>query len=212
MADRHPVEKADLRVTEAVADARHDPLVRAAGWISEVADQPPLRALTGGAIVLGLALGDRRMARAGARALLAHSLATWAKGAIKARVDRTRPDHALERGYHADADGGTDEHELSSFPSGHTAGALAVSQAVARDYPGTRAGGVAFAAAVAAIQVPRAKHFVSDVAAGALIGWAAEWAASRIVDAVSAIVEADADPVARRPAAAHHLVPQPALP
>jgi len=213
MAERHPVEQADIEVTEAVADVRHAPLVRAAGALSEVADQPPLRALTIGTAALGLWRRDRRMVRAGVRALAAHTVATWVKSAIKARVDRTRPDHALDTRYRLDPDGGTDRHELSSFPSGHTAGALAVTQALARDYPETQAAGLAFSAAVAAVQVPRAKHFVSDVAAGAAIGWASERLVSAALDALlpSGVVEADADPLAF-PAVRDYLVPEPALP
>ena len=215
MGERHPVEKADIRVTEAVADARHQPLVRAAGWVSELADQPPLRAITAATVTAGLLRRDPRLVRAGVRMLAAHTLATWAKSAIKARVDRTRPDHALETRYRMEK-GSAREHELSSFPSGHTAGALSVTQALARDYPATRATGLAASAAVALVQIPRCKHFVSDVAAGAAIGWAAEQVSSRALDALeglvrSAIVEADADPVALA-GVGDDLVPQPALP
>lgn len=178
------VERADLAVTETLAGERDRPAVRWAGLLSEVADQPPLRALTGAALALGLWRRDRRLARAGVRMLAAHTLATAIKSAVKARVDRTRPDHALDTRYRM-ARGGSRAHELTSFPSGHTAGALAVTRALARDYPATAAAGRAATLAVAAIQVPRAKHFVSDVAAGALIGWAAEALVSAALDALT---------------------------
>jgi undecaprenyl-diphosphatase len=135
--------------------------------------------LTLGAATVGLARRDPRLTRVGMRMFAAHTLATWAKTLIKRSIDRTRPAHALENGYEMRA-GHSRKHELSSFPSGHTAGSLAVTQALARDYPGSRAAGLAATAAVAAIQVPRAKHFVSDVVAGAAIGWAAEQVSSRL--------------------------------
>jgi len=215
MGERHPVEKADIRVTEAVADTRHTPLVRAAGFLSEAADQPPLRIAMTAWLAVGLVRRDPRLVRAGLRMAAAHTLATWVKSAIKARVDRTRPDHALATRYRMEK-GGTEKHELSSFPSGHTAGALAVTQALTRDFPETRAGGLAASAAVAAVQVPRAKHFVSDVAVGAAIGWAAEQVTSRALDwgearLRSAIVEADADAV-RLGGAGDDLVAEPAFP
>lgn len=175
------VEKLDATVTEAVAEQSERPWVRVLGTLSEVGDQPPMRALTLGTAAVGLAMRDPRLTRAGLRMFAAHTLATAAKTAIKRSVDRTRPEHALQEGYRMER-GGSREHQLSSFPSGHTAGALAVTQALARDYPGTTAPGLAFSAWIGAMQVPRCKHFVSDVAAGALIGWAAEQVSSRLFD------------------------------
>jgi membrane-associated phospholipid phosphatase len=175
------VEKVDVAVTEAVAEQAGRPWVKVLGQLSEVADQPPMRVLTLGTAAVGLALRDPRLTRAGLRMFAAHTLATWTKTAIKRRVDRTRPDVALEDRYRMER-GGSQEHGLSSFPSGHTAGALAVTQALARDYPGSRAAGFAFSAWAGAMQVPRCKHFVSDIAAGALVGWAAEAISSRLFD------------------------------
>lgn len=177
----NPVEQADLAVSKAMSEQRHRPLVRLAGTLSEVADQPQLRALALGAAAVGLWRRDPALTRAGLRMFAAHTLATWTKSLVKNRVDRTRPDHALETEYRMEG-GDSDEHELSSFPSGHTAGALAVTQALARDYPGSRAAGLAATAAIAAIQIPRCKHFVSDIVAGALIGWAAEQVSSHAFD------------------------------
>lgn len=208
MSEHHPVEKVDLRVTEAVADARHAPAVRAAGWLSEAADQPPLRIAMAAWLAVGVARRDPRLLRAGVRMLAAHTLATWAKSAIKARIDRTRPDHALATRYRMEK-GGTERHELSSFPSGHTAGALAVTQALARDYPETRATGLAASTAVAVVQVPRCKHFVSDVAAGAAIGWAAEQVSSRAIDWVAPALDRV---VRRRPASGAWTSPAPSRP
>lgn len=175
------VEKVDVTVTEAVAEQSDRPWVRVLGFLSEVADQPPMRVLTLGTAAAGLALRDPRLTRTGLRMFAAHSLATAVKTVIKRSIDRTRPDVALETRYRMER-GDSREHDLSSFPSGHTAGALAVTQALARDYPQTTAPGLAFSAWVGAMQVPRCKHFVSDVAAGAVIGWASEQASSRLFD------------------------------
>ncbi len=175
------VERVDLVVTEAIDTQRDRPLVKVAGFLSEIGDQPPLRALTLGAAAVGLWRRDPRLTRVGLRMFLAHSLATGVKTLVKRSVDRTRPDHALDNRYRMER-GDSHRHELSSFPSGHTAGALAVTQALARDYPGSRAAGLAATTAIAAIQVPRAKHFVSDLVAGAAIGWAAEQVSSRLLD------------------------------
>jgi len=173
------VEQADLAVARRVTADRH-PLVRLAGKASELADQPPLRALTLGTIAVGLARGDGRLARAGARMFAAHTLATWMKDRVKVRIDRTRPETARDEGYRA-GPGEATEHAVTSFPSGHTAGALAVTLALARDYPSARDPGLVLTAAVAAVQLPRAKHFLSDVIAGAAIGWAADRIVGRVL-------------------------------
>lgn len=179
------LDHADRKVTQAATAKRDTPIVRALGQLSEVGDQPPLRVLSLGTIAIGLWRRDRRLAVAGARMLAAHTLATWLKTRIKRRVDRTRPDHALEAGYRIEA-GDSDEHALSSFPSGHTAGAVAVAQALARDYPAAAGPARVAAAAIAIVQVPRAKHFVGDVVAGAIVGLVAERVASAVVDRLTA--------------------------
>jgi undecaprenyl-diphosphatase len=167
------LEKADLAISEQVAEQRERPLVKALGAASEVGDQPPLIALGVGTIAAGLLRQDRRMTRAGARLLASHLLATTIKNGIKHSVDRTRPDHALDHEYRLER-GDSHAHELNSFPSGHTAGAVAVARAAVRDYPGLALPAYGAAAAIAAIQIPRCKHFLSDIAVGAAIGWAAE--------------------------------------
>lgn len=184
------VEDADLAVTDAVAGHRHSPAVKIAGKASEIGDQPPMIAISTMTLIAGMMLRDRRLARAGARMLLAHGLATGVKTAIKRSIDRTRPDHALKAGYRS-RKGSSETHELSSFPSGHTAGAVAVAEAVARDYPGIAGPARAAAVSIAAVQIPRCKHFVSDIAAGAVIGLAAERVSSVLVDVVEEWFDGD---------------------
>lgn len=166
------LERADLRVTRAIARHRRKPAVKAAGEASEIGDQPPLRAISAAVLLLGLWRRDATLARVGADMLASHTLATAVKDVVKQTVDRTRPDHAIEKGYRMEK-GGSRTHSLSSFPSGHTAGAVAVAEAVAHGFPALAVPARCAAGAVALIQIPRCKHFVSDIAAGAAIGWAA---------------------------------------
>lgn len=169
-----------MKVTRRVAKHRKDPLVKALGKAAEVGDQPPMIALSGATIAFGFFRGDARMTRAGLRMLAAHALATGIKTIIKRSIDRTRPDEAIDNGGHEMKKGKSKRHELSSFPSGHTAGAVAVARAAVRDYPGIAVPAYTAAAAVAAIQIPRCKHFVTDIAVGAAIGLAAEALVSRV--------------------------------
>lgn len=173
--------KKALRVdTEAThrATRADDPLpVRLAGRASELADQPPLIALSAATIAAGLLLRRPVVLRNGVRMLASHLLATGAKTVLKGAVDRTRPSRAVVEGHHAGKGRGTDDTSLNSFPSGHTAGAVAVAEAVAAGSPGVALPVRAAAAGVAALQPSQGKHYISDVAVGAAIGWLAERAA-----------------------------------
>lgn len=169
-------EKADIAVADAVEPLHDTAPVQLLGWASEIADQPQLITSCAALCVVGLGIGNKRLARAGARMLVAELVVTKLKSIIKHRIDRTRPAE-LAKGHGYTARAGSDESsEMSSFPSGHTAGAVAVARAHAREYPAQGIIGYGLAAAIAAIQVPRGKHYVSDLVAGALLGVAAEQA------------------------------------
>ena len=169
-AQANLLERADVAVAKAVAPVSDTPLVKVLGALSEASDQPQMRILCAGMIVAGWVRGDRRLAGAGIRMLAAHSLATGIKTLIKHRIDRTRPTLLVEEGRYDMAPGNSDEHDESSFPSGHTAGAVAAAMAYARVYPEHRGGAYAIAAAASLMQVPRCKHYPSDIGAGAIIG------------------------------------------
>jgi len=164
--------------------ARHkDPVVATLGTLSEVADQPPLIMLSAAAAMAGVVLDRPGLARTGLRMLAAELVATGIKHVIKRRVDRTRPHKMLAEGRYKlshEGDDASDEGPWSSFPSGHTAGAVAVARAVARDNAQLAIPAAAFAVGVGLIQVPRRAHFPSDVIAGAVVAIVAEW----MVDAV----------------------------
>jgi undecaprenyl-diphosphatase len=106
--------------------------------------------------------------------LAAHLLATAAKTAIKHRFDRSRPSKALADGHTRFERGDSDDHQLNSFPSGHTAGVVAVARAAAREIDGAAVPAALGAGAVAAIQPAAGNHYLSDVIVGGAIGWIAE--------------------------------------
>jgi membrane-associated phospholipid phosphatase len=182
---------ADEAAAEAALPYRGSPAMEALGRFASLGDQPPLRTLCVAVIAAGVAGRNRRLARAGVRMLVAHTLATLAKDYVKERVDRTRPrsrgdggkDHIPKPGRHT-------AKEETSFPSGHSAGAAAVARAFARDYPEYAAPAYAAGGALALAQIPRCAHYPTDVGAGLAIGAAAE----AIVDIGIGLVEETPSP------------------
>ena len=169
------IEKADITVAEATGELQDNPAIDALGTASEMADQPPLIALSAAVLVAGILTRRPLLARTGARMLAAHFLATGMKSMVKHSVDRTRPHVLVEEGRYELSEGnGTDDTRLNSFPSGHTAGAVAVAEAVARSAPRFAWPARIWAASIAAIQIPRCSHYVSDIAVGAAIGMAGD--------------------------------------
>ncbi|GAA3707942.1 hypothetical protein GCM10022268_16620 [Sphingomonas cynarae] len=164
------------------ATRQHDgPVMRAAGKASELADQPPLIALSTATMVAGMVLRHPAVLRAGTRMLASHLIATGIKTVLKSGIDRTRPARAVKEGHRIGKGDGADDSSLNSFPSGHTAGAVAVAQAVAHESTAAGLPLQAAAIGVAAMQPRRGKHYVSDVVAGAAIGWASERAAGALL-------------------------------
>lgn len=174
MSKLHKAARADRKVTHKAAEARDSWPVRIAGTASEAADQPPLVVLSLATVAFGAVLRRRNVALGGVRMLASHALATGVKTLLKNTVDRTRPAKAIAEGHHIGKGHGADDTDLNSFPSGHTAGAVAVAQAAARDMPVVALPGRVAALLVAGVQMPRGKHYISDVLAGAAIGWASE--------------------------------------
>jgi PAP2 superfamily protein len=167
-------EVADVALATHLAKHKDHPLVRGLGAISEVGDQPPLLVISGAVLAYGVLAGDRRAAGAGARMLGSLILATWIKTGLKRLVARTRPNVLLDKGQYELEAFGPDEGSWHSFPSGHTAGSVAVARAVGRAYPQARTPAYAGAAAVALVQIPRGAHYPADVVVGAVVGVIAE--------------------------------------
>lgn len=179
VADASPLEKADIAVVEQVASSRRHPAVRAAAKLSELGDQPPLFALGGAVLALGLVRRSRREVEAGLRVLAAEALATGIKHLVKRAVRRSRPHVLLDEGEYRAEVGEAPRKQEQSFPSGHTAGAVAVAGALAPVYPKAAAPLWVAAAAIALIQAPRGAHYPTDIAAGAAIGAFSAWAVDR---------------------------------
>ena len=170
--------------------------------VAKATDEPPLLALAVGTLALGTVLRRPAVTRTGARMLASHLLATGMKTVLKASVDRTRPD-VDEPGAHLKKGTGTADTDRNAFPSGHTAGAMAVARSVAHDVPAAALPVQLAAGAAGAAQVPRGAHHATDVAAGAAIGWLSERLASWAIGTVDRYVEKRAQVAAEAEVEAH---------
>ncbi|MFE2610794.1 phosphatase PAP2 family protein [Streptomyces mirabilis] len=95
-------------------------------------------------------------------------------GLCKQLADRPRP--PKEWFPHDEAD---DRPDSSSFPSGHTAAAVAFTAAVVPAWPAVGAACALTAGLVALERVQSGAHYPSDVAVGAAIGLASAWLTRR---------------------------------
>jgi membrane-associated phospholipid phosphatase len=181
--DANAIEQADVAIAQKAGEYRDTPVVKALGTFSELADQPPLITICALTLATGLVTRQPRLALAGARMLASHLAATGMKAVVKKSIDRTRPNILLEENRYETGKGRHNESDYNSFPSGHTAGAVAVARAVVRDYPSSAPAAYSLATLVALIQIPRCKHYLSDITVGAAIGWVAEAIASRGLEA-----------------------------
>lgn len=183
-------EAADIRVGVSLARAKDTRRVRALAAASEAGGWKWLLALSTGTLALGVMRRDPRLAEAGRHMLVAGILAAATKTTVKRVVHRTRPNVLMDEGLYRKGWFGPNVGPWQSFPSGHSALSVAVATAAGRAYPEVR--GVASAAAlgVVAVQVLRGAHFPADVAAGALVGLAAEAVDHRVAlgrDAVAGL-------------------------
>ena len=186
--------RADKATHEAMKPYEDSVAVKLLSRASKIGNQPQLYAMSGALLAAGLARRDRRMARAGGRMIASLAAATLAKNFVKHRIDRTRPRSADGNDDHKPKRGRSRAKEETSFPSGHSAGAIAVARAFAREYPQARLPALGGALGLALARIPRCAHYPTDVGAGLAIGLAAE--------AALAALWPSADPSALSPAAA----------
>jgi membrane-associated phospholipid phosphatase len=175
-------ERADIGTVRALAPVLNSRAGQALGRLGNLADEPPLLALSGLLCGLGLLTGRPRLARAGARMIAAHLLATALKEAGKDRIDRSRPEALIDKNRYQMNWGRSERAALRAFPSGHSAGSVALARAASRELPVARFA-YPLAALMGALQVFRRAHFPGDVLAGVLLGLAAEETTSRIFEA-----------------------------
>lgn len=173
-----PIEHADAVIATRAGEYHRNPAVRVLGAASEIADQPPLILTSLATAAAGMLAKRPELVRTGLRMLASELAATGFKHAVKRRIDRTRPYKMLKDGRYKLKNAGSDasgESPWSSFPSGHTAGAVATARAIAHGYPRLALPAGIAAGAIALVQVPRRAHFPTDVVAGAAIGFLSEW-------------------------------------
>jgi membrane-associated phospholipid phosphatase len=130
--------------------------------------------MTAGLIVAGLATHHDRVARLGARMGVSLLLAGAANQGAKLAFGRPRPDQSL------DADGYNPFSGQASMPSGHTAMAFAWATTLADEihHPLATVGLYGLATTVGWSRINDNRHWLSDVAAGALVGFASAKLAS----------------------------------
>src|SRR4051812_4856553 len=184
-SDAGPVEQADIAAARRLARHHHDPALRAVSAFSQLADQPPLLAASGAVVLWGLLTRNHRLAGRGGHLVASVALATLLKGMVKRALSRTRPNVLLDQGRYRVEPLGPDEGPWHSFPSGHTAGGVAMARAVARCWPSIRWPAYVGAAAVGMAQVPRGAHYPSDVLAGVVLGVAAEAVVHRLLPSLT---------------------------
>ncbi len=175
------------QLLEPVLGLQNSAAVRALTPLSKLADETPLMILSGATLATGLVLRQRRMLRIGARMLAAHLVANAAKTVLKGSVDRLRP-NAVEERPRIKPGSGTDDKAENAFPSGHTAGAIAVAQALAHEVPRYAAPTRVIAGVAGATQVPRGAHYLTDVVSGAIVGWLSERIATQVLDRIESAI------------------------
>jgi len=127
-------------------------------------------------IAVAVAVADRRRWRRALVLLMVVTTAAAAGAALKVVSGRERPSHldqaaGTERQAFNGPAAGLREASFQSFPSGHTLAAFASATSLASFYPTARVLFFAVAGGAAVNRVVKHQHFLSDVVAGALLGY-----------------------------------------
>ncbi|KOX28609.1 MULTISPECIES: phosphatase PAP2 family protein [unclassified Streptomyces] len=163
-----------MEILAALRDVDHQLSRRMAAWdsawarrllppVEEAAEHTKLWWAATAAMAAGGGRRGRRAAAAGVTAMAMAELLS--NGVVKKLVERRRP--PKEWIPHSDVE---DRPDSFSFPSGHTAAAVAFTAAVAPTWPWAGAACAVPTVLVAIERVHSGAHYPSDVAAGAAIG------------------------------------------
>ena len=147
---------------------------RVAGAVRHFGQPEVYGTVTVGLLAAGLAIGRPQITRAGGRLAASLALAGLTVNVGKFAFGRPRPEQSL------DADGYVPFSGQVSLPSGHTAMAFALATSLADDIhrPWATVGLYGMATVVGWSRVNDNRHWLSDVAAGALVGVASAKLAS----------------------------------
>ncbi|MEV5975085.1 phosphatase PAP2 family protein [Streptomyces sp. NPDC051921] len=169
--------KTEMKVLAGLQDQDHQLIRRVAAWDSPAARRllPAVEEaaehtkLWWAAALVMTATGGWRGRRAAAGGVMTMAVAELlSNGVVKQLVERRRPPAKWIP--HGDD---VERPDSSSFPSGHTAAAVAFTAAVAQAWPWAGAACAVPTVLVALQRVHSGAHYPSDVATGAVIGGAA---------------------------------------
>jgi membrane-associated phospholipid phosphatase len=137
-----------------------------AGFVRHFGQPEVYGTISAGLIVAGLVSHHERIAQAGGRLAVALLVAGAANQGAKLAFGRPRPDESL------DADGFRPFSGQTAMPSGHTTMAFALATSLADEVhqPWAKVGLYGLAATVGWSRLNDNRHWLSDVAAGALVG------------------------------------------
>jgi membrane-associated phospholipid phosphatase len=166
------VYEVDRTLTQRAAGRIPPGVAKALSAVEESAESSKLWCGAAAAMAWRGGWRGRRAAAAGMVAMMVAQLAS--NGLCKQLADRPRP--PAEWIPHDEV---ADRPDSSSFPSGHTAAAVAFTAAVAPTWPAAGALCALPTAVLAVERVQSGAHYPSDVAAGAAIGLAGAWLARR---------------------------------
>lgn len=167
-------EKIDALAAAKLGRLKNKPVVAPLIAWGKLSDQEPLFILSAAVTAAGLVRDDAKLTRTGLRMAAAEAMATLIKTAIKLSIDRTRPRVMVEKGRYESGRGAHNESDYNSFPSGHSAGAIAVAKSIVREYPYSAPPAYAGAGAAGIAQIFYRSHYPTDVVAGFVVGLVAE--------------------------------------